>query len=317
MSELGKFLIRKLFGLVATLLAASFVVFGATALAPGDPIAVLTGGRSVDPETIASLRAHYHLDDPFLSRYWQWLTGILHGDLGQSIIARRDVSDLLASRTETTVLLVVYAAVLILAAGITLGIVAALRKGAVDNVIMLGTTAGMAIPSFLTAIVLIVVFATGLGWFPVFGPGDGFTDRLWHLTLPAIALAVSSTALVARLTRAAIREELGKEHVETAISRGIPRRLVVRRHVLRNAMVPITTVSGLTVAGLVVGSLVVERAFSLNGIGAFLIDSVTKSDYPVVQAIVLLLVATFVVLNTLVDVLYRLIDSRIEPGGRG
>ncbi|MFI1386117.1 ABC transporter permease [Embleya sp. NPDC020886] len=316
MSELGKFLARKLIGLVLTLFAASFVVFGATSLAPGDPIAVLTGGRPVAPDTLASLRAHYHLDDPFLSRYWQWLTDLLHGDLGRSIINGQDVVDLIGSRMQTTVLLVGYATLLILTAGITLGLVAALRKGPIDKAIMLVTTAGMAVPSFLTAIVLIIVFATGLGWFPVFGPGDGLADELWHLTLPAIALAVSATALVARLTRAAIREELGKEHVETAVSRGIPRRLVIRRHVLRNALVPITTVSGLTVAGLVVGSLVVERAFTLNGVGAFLIESVAKSDFPVIQAIVLLFVATFVILNTVVDVLYRLIDSRIDPGGR-
>ncbi|GAA4987970.1 ABC transporter permease [Yinghuangia aomiensis] len=315
MSALGSFLARRLLGLVLTLLAASFVVFGATTLAPGDPIAVLTGGHAVDPEAMARLRDHYHLDDPFLTRYWYWLTDVLHGDFGQSIIAKQDVAGLITARLPTTLFLVAYAALLILVAGITLGVVAALRKGPVDTTIMLATTAGMAVPSFLTGIVLIIVFATGLGWFPVFGPGEGFGDQLWHLTLPAFALALSSTATVARLTRAAVREEMGKEHVQTAVSRGIPRSLVVRRHVLRNAMVPITTVAGLTIAGLVVGSLVIERAFSLNGVGAFLIESVTKSDYPVVQAIVLLLVAAFVVLNTLIDVLYTLADARMAPGG--
>lgn len=316
MSALAKLLIRRLLGLVLTLFVTSFVVFGATSVAPGDPIAFLTGGRSVDPKTVAELRSHYHLDEPFLSRYWQWLSGVLHGDLGQSIIARQNVTDLIGSRVLTTVLLVTYAAVLILVAGISLGIVSALRKGPIDNVIMLATTAGMALPSFLTAVVLIIVFATGLGWFPVFGPGAGIADRLWHLTLPAVALAVSATAMVSRLTRAAVRQELDGDHVQTAISRGIPQHLVIRRHVLRNALIPITTVSGLTVSGLIVGSLVVERAFNLNGLGAFLIESVTKSDYPVVQAIVLLLVTAFVILNTVVDVLYLLIDSRIRPGSR-
>ena len=138
---------------------------------------------------------------------------------------------------------------------------------------------------------------------------------LWHLTMPAAALALAGTAYVARLTRTAATEELAREHVDTARSRGIPEPLVVRRHVLRNAMIPITTVSGLTIAGLIAGSVVVENAFALNGLGSYLVSSVEQKDFPVVQAIALLLVAAFVVINTIVDILYAVIDPRIRLSG--
>ncbi len=157
------------------------------------------------------------------------------------------------------------------------------------------TAFGIATPAFVAAIVLITVFAVNLGWFPVFGSGEGFWDRLWHLTLPAVALAFTWCAYVTQITKASVREELGREHVETARSRGIPWPLIVRRHVFRNALIPITTVAGLTVAGLIAGAVVVEQAFGLNGMGSFLVQSASQKDFAVVQAISLLLVTAFVV----------------------
>jgi len=305
------FLARRLGGLVLTLLVSSFVVFSAVYLAPGSPIGFLTGGRSLSPETIASIEEQYHLNDPFLTRYWQWLTGVLHGDFGKSIIFRQDVGPLISARVETTLLLVLMSAVLIIVFGVSLGALAALRGGRTDTAILLGGSVGIAVPSFVAAIVLISVFAVNLGWFPVFGAGSGFGDRLHHLVLPSIALALSSTAFVARVTRTTMRAELAREHVETARTRGIPERLVVRRHVFRNALIPITTVGGLTVASLIAGSVVVEQAFGLNGLGQFLIQSVNAKDFAVVQAISLILVVAFVVVNTAVDVTYTLIDPRV------
>jgi peptide/nickel transport system permease protein len=305
------FLARRLGGLVLTLLVSSFVVFSAVYLAPGSPIGFLTGGRSLSPETIASIEAQYHLNDPFLTRYWDWLTGVVHGDFGKSIIFRQDVGPLISARVETTLLLVLMSAALIIVFGVSLGAIAALRGGRTDTAILLGGSVGIAVPSFVAAIVLISVFAVNLGWFPVFGAGSGFGDRLYHLVLPSIALALSSTAFVARVTRTTMRAELAREHVETARTRGIPERLVVRRHVFRNALIPITTVGGLTVASLIAGSVVVEQAFGLNGIGQFLIQSVNAKDFAVVQAISLILVVAFVVVNTAVDVTYTLIDPRV------
>lgn len=305
------FVARRLAGLVITLLVSSFVVFGAVYLAPGSPIGYLTGGRTLPPETVASIKAQYHLDDPFLTRYWDWLTGVVHLDFGQSIAFRQDVSSLLAPRIETSLLLVLLSALLIVASGVVLGSIAALRGGRVDTAILLLGSVGIAVPSFVAAIVLITVFAVNLGWFPVFGPGDGLVDRLWHLVLPAIALALSSAAFVSRVTRTAMRAELAREHVETARTRGIPERLVVSRHVFRNALIPITTVGGLAVASLIAGSVVVEQAFGLNGLGQYLIQAVGSKDIAIVQAISLILVTAFVVINTLVDVAYALIDPRV------
>lgn len=305
----------RLAGLAVTLLVMSFVVYGALYLAPGNPIAVLTGGRPLPARTIASIEAQYGFNKPFLLRYGEWLRDVASGNFGKSVVFRESVATLIASRAGTTAFLVTYAALLIIAFGIVLGIMSALRSGRTDTAILGATTIGIATPSFVAAIVMISVFTLGLHWFPAIGAGSGFPGMLWHLTMPAAALALAGTAYVARLTRTAANEELAREHVDTARSRGIPEPLVIRRHVLRNALIPITTVSGLTVAGLIAGSVVVENAFALNGLGSYLVTSVQQKDFPVVQAIALLLVAAFVVINTIVDILYAVIDPRITLTG--
>ncbi len=311
-----RFLLRRLLLLVATLLVASFAIYGALYLSPGSPIATLTGGRTPSPDAIRVLEQRYHLNDPFLVRYWHWLTAALTGDLGVSIPLHQDVSTLVAQRAPTTAALVAYASVLIVATGVALGVLAALRPGWIDTSVIVVTTVSAAIPAFIAAIVLILVFGVDLRWFPTVGEGHGFLDGLYHLTLPALALAASSLALVARVTRAAVREELAKEHVQTAVSRGLPRRVVIRHHVLRNAAIPITTVSGLTVASLIAIAAVVERAFAINGLGSYLVQAALSKDFAVVQGISLLLVAAFVVVNTTVDVLYAFLDPRVKLGTR-
>jgi peptide/nickel transport system permease protein len=309
-----RFLAGRLMALVATLLVASFAIFGALYLAPGTPLSFLTRGRSVAPEQMAALKAQYHLDDPFLGQYWHWLSGVLHGDFGTSIIYKRSALQLVGARAPNTVYLVICAALLILVVGLAVGIVAGLRPGWSDSILMLVATAAMAVPAFVAAIVLVTVMAVSLGWFPVFGPGDGLLDRLYHLVLPSVALALASVAYVARLTRASVRAEMASEHVQTAVSRGLPYRLVVRRHVLRNAAIPILTVAGLTVGSLIAGAVVVEQAFHLNGLGSYLVEAVQQKDFPVVQAISLLFVTAFIVINTLVDLLYSVLDPRVGRG---
>jgi peptide/nickel transport system permease protein len=311
-----RFVGRRIAMLVLTLLVASFAIYASLSIAPGNPLSVLTGGRTLPPEAMATLRARYHLDEPLPAQYWHWLTSALHGDLGTSIALRESVNALIGERAGVTVELVLYAAVLILVLGIGSGIVAGLRRGAIDMSVIVGTTVFAAIPSFVAAIVLISVFAVRLGWFPALGPGTGGLDRLWHLTLPAIALALSALAIVARVTRVSVREEMGREHVQTAVSRGLPWYLVVRRHVLRNAAIPITTVSGITIASLIALSAVVERAFSLNGLGSELVSAAASKDFAVVQGISLVLVAGFVITNTIVDLVYALLDPRVVLGSR-
>ncbi len=309
-----KFVVRRLMMLVVTLFVASFAIYSAMYLAPGNPIAALLGGRTPTPEAIAVLEERYHLNDPFIVRYLRWVGGALRGDFGVSIQLRQEVSTLISQRIGTTVQLVLYASLIIVVVGVALGIVGGLRKGVLDNVVIVATTVSAAVPSFVASIILLSVFAVNLGWFPALGTGEGFVDQLKHLTLPAVALAFSSIALVARITRSAVREELSREHVQTAVSRGIPYRTVVRRHVMRNAAIPITTVVGITVASLFAASAVVERAFSLNGIGAYLIQAALSKDIAVVQGISLVIVAIFVVVNAIVDFLYAVLDPRVSLG---
>jgi peptide/nickel transport system permease protein len=311
-----RFVARRLAMLLATLLVASFAIYAALSIAPGDPLAVLTGGRTLPPEALSTLRARYHLDESLPAQYWHWLTAVVQGDLGESIALRESVNTLIRERAGVTFELVLYSSLLILLLGIGSGLLAGLRRGAVDTTVIAGTTVFAAIPSFVAAIVLISVFAVKLGWFPALGAGTGVLDRLWHLTLPAIALALSALAIVARVTRVAVREEMGREHVQTAVSRGLPSHLVVRRHVLRNAAIPITTVTGITIASLIALSAVVERAFSLNGLGAALVSAAASKDFAVVQGIALILVAAFVVTNALVDLLYATLDPRVALGSR-
>ena len=310
------FLVRRLAMLAATLLVSSFVIFSALYLAPGNPIAVLSGGRSLPPDSVRILEARYHLNDPFLTQYWIWLTNALHGDLGISITLRTNVSQLIEQRAGTTAGLVLYSAVLIVVVGVGLGLLGGLRPGWIDSSVIVVTAVSAALPSFVAAIVLILVFSVGLGWFPSIGMGTNLVDSVYHLTLPAIALASASFAIVARVTRASVREELAREHVQTAISRGIPYPQLVRRHVLRNASIPITTVTGITIASLIAGAAVVERAFGLNGLGAYLVSAAASKDFAVVQGISLVLVTTFVVVNLVVDVLYAVLDPRISLGSR-
>ena len=310
MKQIARLIVVRLVSLMATLVVASVAIYGALFLAPGDPATLLAGGHAT-PQLIAAIEAQEHLNEPFLVRYWDWFVGVLHGDLGTSFVYREPVVALLAGRVANTVFLVLYASIVIIVGGVALGLASALRRK-LGTVITVVTSVGLATPSFVAAIILITVFGVDVKWFPVFGAGTGFIDRLYHLTLPAIALATSWMAYMAQLTKAAAGEELAKEHVETARSRGIKERHIVTRHVLRNAMIPIATVSGLTVAGLIAGDVVVEQAFGINGLGSFLVQAALQKDFAAVQAVALILVASFVVVNAVVDFWSLLLDPRIR-----
>ncbi|KJL33678.1 ABC transporter permease [Microbacterium azadirachtae] len=305
----------KLGGLLLTLFLASLLVFFSRFLVPGDPIRFLLRGRKPSPEAIVEVTAQYGLDLPPWQQYLRWIGGVLHGDFGRSLQFRQDVTTVLGDRLPVTLMLVVMAGAIIAVVGLVGGAVAALNKGrAADRGILIGLTVLGAIPSFVGSIVLISVFSVQLGWFPSFGSGSGFWDTAFHLVLPSIALAIVFIVLVGKVTRSAMVEQLNREHVEVAISRGVPRIAVVRRHVLRNALGPILTVSGPLVAGLIVASSIVEQAFGLSGIGSLLVGSVDRLDFPVVQAIVLLVVTAFVLVNAIIDILEPWIDPRSAAG---
>ncbi|MFB7512202.1 ABC transporter permease [Streptomyces sp. NPDC056144] len=313
-----RYLVGRLLGLLSVLFVTSLLVFGSIQLAPGDPVTFLLHGRPATPEAVAALRSQYNLDDPLIVQYGKWLGGVLQGDFGDSAQFHQPVTDLLASRLPGTAMLVVYAAILVALIGVGSGILAALRPGAVDRTVLIGTGVATATPSFVTAILLVSVFSVQLGWFP--GPGgtaEGFTDELYHLTLPAFALALTFAGLLARVTRSAMLDELGREHVEVARARGVAGNTVVRRHVLRNSLGPVVTVGGTMLAGLLISTSIVETAFDVTGIGSLLVQSVTAQDFAVVQAITLLSVAAFVLVNLVVDLLAPLIDPRLSLLGEG
>lgn len=302
--------------MAATLLTASFVVFGAMYLAPGSPASFLLAGRSASPEALAAINAQYHLDDPFLVRYFRWLGGVLQGDFGRSITYRTDVSRLLADRLPVTLLLITMALVLVVAVGLLLGRIAAVRGGAADSAVLVTTTFAVGTPSFVAAVLLQGLFAVQLGWFPSSGSGDGLGDMLWHLTLPAVALALYLTGMLARVTRSAMLEALDSEHVTVARSRGVPERQVIRRHVFRNSLGTVLTTGGLIVSTLLVCTILVETAFGIGGIGQLLELSTTTKDFPTVQAVSLIIVALFMVVNLVVDLLLPLVDPRVTLGSR-
>ncbi|GAA5034871.1 ABC transporter permease [Microbacterium fluvii] len=284
-------------------------------LVPGDPVSFLLRGRKPSPEAVAEVTAQYGLDLPPWQQYLAWVSGMLHGDFGRSLQYRQDVTAVIGERLPVTLGLVVLAGIMIAIAGLAGGTIAALSRGRLpDRLVLIVLTILGAIPSFVGSIVLISVFSVQLGWFPSFGSGEGFVDTVWHLVLPATALAIVFTVLVAKVTRSAMVEQLDREHVEVATSRGLTRAVVVRRHVLRNALRPILTVSGVLVAGLIVASSIVESAFGLAGIGSLLVQSVDRLDFPVVQAIVLLVVTAFVVVNAVIDLLEPWVDPRTAAG---
>lgn len=312
-----RFAARRVAEMAATLLVASFVVFGAMYLAPGSPASFLLAGRSASPEAIASINAQYHLDDPFLVRYFRWLGDVLQGDFGRSITYRTDVSRLLADRLPVTLLLITMALVVVVVVGLLLGRAAAVRGGSTDSAILVTTTFAVGTPSFVAAVLLQGLFAVQLGWFPSSGAGEGFGDMLRHLTLPAVALALYLIGMLARVTRAAMLEALDSEHVTVARSRGVPERQVIRRHVFRNSLGTVLTTGGLIVSTLLVCTILVETAFSIGGIGQLLELSTATKDFPTVQAISLIIVALFMAVNLLVDLVLPLVDPRVTLGTRG
>jgi peptide/nickel transport system permease protein len=312
--NVARFLFGRLGVLGITLLVASFLIFAALFLAYPDPIPFLTKGHAVTPQAEAALRAQYHLNEPFLARYVNWLGGVIHGDFGRSVQTRGSVWGAIVERAGTTLLLLAYSGLLIVVLGLSSGIVAGTAKGALGAIARGTTRVGLAIPSFVLGPAFIALFAVNLGWFPVFGSGSGLADRLWHLTLPAVALAVTLAAYVGRVTTVAVWEEYDREHVETARARGISEPTILRRHVVRNALIPVTTATAVTVASLISGAVVVETIFGLNGLGSLLLESVLDGDFPMVQGIVLVCVAALVATNLALDVVYAALDPRVAGG---
>ncbi|WP_049571325.1 ABC transporter permease [Streptomyces sp. SBT349] len=305
-------LLWRLGALVLTLAVSSFVIFGSMHAAPGDPVSFLIGNpENMTPERIAAVREQYHLDESLASQYLLWAKDVLHGDLGTSFVYQQPVTDLLGTRVPVTLTLVALAGVMFVTVGVLLGTVSALRRGRTADTLITGaTTFANSVPNFVVALVLVSVFAVNLRWFEVTGDGEGFADRLYHLTLPAVALALGALALISRVTRQTMIEQHGLEHTEVARSYGLSPRKIVWRHVVRNSIGPVVTMCGLVLAGMLAGTVVIESVFGLNGVGGLLVDAINTHDFPVVQAILLSMVIAYMAVTTLIDLLYPLIDAR-------
>ena len=298
-----------------TLLLASVVVFAVLEIVPGDPAQIILGINATD-ETLAALREQMGLNQPVLVRYFSWLTGLLAGDLGQSYTYSVPVAELVAERVVVSLPLAIFALILSTAIAIPVGIFAASRQGkAADTISMASAQIGVAIPNFWFALLLVYVFAVGLRLLPAGGfPGwsGGFLPGFKALILPAIALALPQAAILARVTRSALIEVMGEDYIRTARAKGLPARRVLWQHALRNAMIPVLTILGLQFAFLIAGTIIIENVFYLPGLGRLIFQSITQRDLIVVESVVMLLVATVIVVNLLVDLSYALVDPRLR-----
>jgi peptide/nickel transport system permease protein len=312
---IGRYVARRLAAMLLLLVAFSFAVFTLQYLAPGSVEQVMIGTRTSSPELRDAIRHQYHLDEPFLAQYGTWLEGVATLDFGDSIRTSQPVTSAISSRLPLTLTLGLYAFVLVVLIGLPLGVLAAVRRRRLaDRSVSALSVVGASAPPFATGIVLLYLFAVVLGWFPAFGEGGGAFDRLWHLTLPAVALAVSVMAYLVKFTRTATAAALEQDYVMFARARGVAPRAVLLRYALRNALIPIATAGGMVLTTVLTGTVLVEATFALPGLGSLLIESVRFKDVPMVQGITMLVAAAVIVVNLLTDLVILLVDPRIRAG---
>lgn len=308
-----QFVLRRLAIAVVLLLIISFAVFTLLDLAPGSLEQILLGPTPATPGALAAIRKEYHLNDPFFLQYLIWLKGAVHLDFGRSVVSSGPVISAIGGGLSVSLFLGIYGFAIAILLGVPLGILAGVKtRTAIDRAAVGLSVVGVSAPAYASGIYLLYIFGVWLGWFPVYGAGSGFLDRLWHLTLPAVALALTVMALVLKLTRAAMINALDQDYIVFARARGVPYRRVLVVYGLRNALVPIVTGAGAILGYMLTGAVLVETTFALPGVGALLVSSVTKKDIPVVQGVAVLLAVIIIVVNLLTDIVYVLIDPRIR-----
>lgn len=331
-----RFLFTRVSLIVPTFFGVTLLTFALIRLVPGDPIELLVGERGIDPARHAQLRAELGLDKPMLVQYGLYIGNVLQGDLGRSIVTKEPVLQEFLTLFPATIELSVCAILFAVALGVPMGIVAAVRRGTMfDYTTMAVSLTGFSMPIFWWALLLILFFSVNLGWTPVSGrisvlyffePVTGFMlvdsllsgeegafrSALRHLILPAIALGTIPLAIIARMTRSSMLEVLGEDYIRTARAKGLPPFRVVAVHALRNALIPVVTVVGLAVGILFAGAILTETIFSWPGVGKWLVESVRRRDYPVLQGGVLLVASVVILVNLIVDLLYGLINPRIR-----
>ena len=311
-------LVRRIVGLVATVLLASVIVFFVLGVLPGDPARMLLG-TDASADAVAALRTQMGLDRPLPERYVAWFADTLSGDLGRSLSYGVPVAELIAERAVVSMPLAVGALLLTMAIAFPLGTLAAARRGGlVDRVIVLLAQVGIAVPNFWFAILLVQLFAVTLRVVPSGGfPGWGDpADALLALTLPAIALAIPQAAILANIVRSTLVDVLSRDFIRTAMAKGVGRGRLLVHHALRNGLLPVLTIMGLQFAFLISGVVIVEQVFSLPGLGRLAFEAISRQDVPVVQGVVVCLVALVIAVNFAVDLLYVLADPRLRTADR-
>jgi peptide/nickel transport system permease protein len=334
---MGFYILKRLFSLLPVLFGITLLVFGFLHLIPGDPAVVLLGERAT-PEQLAALKTQLGLDKPLVLQYLAFLNGLLHLDLGTSIISGIPIADELKVRCPATFELAIAAMMVALIIGIPAGILAAIHRNRwIDNLTMTGSLLGVSLPVYWLGLLLIYLFAVNLHWLPpsgrisvdagfTFQPITGFyildavlrqngtalMDGLAHLVLPAITLGTIPLAILARITRSSMLETLSQDYIRTAKAKGVPAFWVICRHALKNALLPVTTIAGLQFGTLLGGAILTETIFAWPGIGSWIYQGILERDYPVVQGGVVFVAIAFVLVNALIDISYGLIDPRIQ-----
>ncbi|MEH0546644.1 ABC transporter permease [Streptomyces sp. B21-105] len=306
---MGRYVVRRLGQLVVVVLGATMILFACLFVLPGDPVGQIAGSdKARDPDVIAQLHKQYGLDDPLIVQYGNYVGKLVQGDLGQDYTQSRPVSEILGPKLANTAKLATAAIVLDIIIGISVGVLAAMRRYSIWDVsATFVTTLAIGVPSIVLGMIMQRVFVIELGWFPLIAD-DSFNS----IVLPALTLAIIDAALVAQLARSTMLEVLGADYVKTAVAKGLPRRTVLTRHILRNSVIPVITYLGISFGGLLGGAIITETIFNWNGIGLALIQAIQQNNNPVIVGVVTISVAVFVVLNLVVDLLYAALDPRIR-----
>ncbi|SHG61827.1 peptide/nickel transport system permease protein [Kaistia soli DSM 19436] len=302
------FILGRLAMAFLTILATTVAVTLLIHLVPGDPVQIMYAqSQGTTPEQIEAIRHGLGLDQPIYVQYASYLWRLAHGDLGYTIRGHQPVLDVILQRLPNTLALAAAAMVVAIAIGLPVGFMAAWRRGSwLDTALMAGAIAGISIPGFWLGLLLLLVFAVDLGWFPVSGTGPA------NLVLPAVTLGLSNAAVIARMTRSSMIDTMRQDFVRTAEAKGLPKATILRRHVLRAGLVPIVTMIGLQFAFMMGGAIVVENIFSWNGVGRMAIEAIFQRDYPVIQGFILAFATVVVAVSLIVDVIYALVDPRIR-----
>jgi peptide/nickel transport system permease protein len=312
---MGLYIVRRLLASIPVILLVGVMTFSILHIAPGDP-AVLMAGEEATPEDVEEMRVALGFDKPFIVQFGRWAGRLLKGDLGTSIFSQHSIASLMKPRLQPTLSLAFLAITLSIAIGVPIGVLAAWKVGTlVDRAVMLFAVLGFSIPVFWLGFLFIWAFAVQIHLFPAVGfvpITDGVFPFLRSLTLPALANAIPFSALVARMTRSTMVEVMKEDYIRTARAKGLSEAVVNIRHGLRNASIPIITVVGLVFAALVGGAVVTETVFAIPGLGRLLVDGVVRRDFPIVQAMLMVVAVAYVFVNLLVDIAYAYLDPRIR-----